>query len=680
MFSVFFAGLQQDLKLALLAPLLCAIFRLIFIEVYGPQKTPRGAWRKWYHCFRYGFWWGMLYNSYVYLLALLLISVPAAFIPAYFAAGDTVRTVVGLLYAAVLYTAFLGRMIFYYHFHDIYNNTLFLGQKADKRNLLDIFFHQNHGLLLLLSYVPFMAASYGLLRGLLGLPSLAWPELGVPYPLQLGIQTAVFVLLIVFYYWIRYAGTLDHRNECEWDEIPPVVKQDVFMAKATWDDLPRLAFLRAMPPKALLTHRDADVVPALAKVAPLESWQTEGNPLAAFHRQAKGAKLAQPSHIFYILGESYYQAPLDPPFQSLNLVEHGRKFWEDAHTFSVPTTLSAGLISQPSLVSLLTGFYDANLEFNENETFWQPWQEGERAITLPHQLKKLGYRSVFWYGGPLNWGSLLHFLPAIGFAQSMDGFEICPGAPRSWLGTYDSDFLARAAELIPQLDDGEPVLHFLYTTSIHGPYTIPVERYGYNTERVMPDAPASVKRDHKLQKQLGCYWYSDKAIMDFIEAMKQRYPDALFIVTGDHATLNIPYASGIVPRREPTLRELHSTCLAIQHRDLQRAWFAGNTIGEHMNIFPTIMELIAPAGHTYLSLAQPLTEPIDHVVTPQHWLTREQIGVYKDRIAQANCVSYEALPLQQDCVRFAAERQGWLELSGWLARHPELLCVHESGT
>ena len=47
--------MQQDLKLALMAPILCAVFRLIFIEVYGPKKTPFGAWRKWYHCFRYGF-------------------------------------------------------------------------------------------------------------------------------------------------------------------------------------------------------------------------------------------------------------------------------------------------------------------------------------------------------------------------------------------------------------------------------------------------------------------------------------------------------------------------------------------------------------------------------------------------------------------------------------------------
>ena len=674
MFSLFFAGWQQDIKLALLAPILCALFRLIFIEIYGTKKSPVGEWRKWYHCFRYGFWWGMLYNSYIYLGALVAISIPGAIFAGYFAVGDTVRLGVGLAYALVLYTAFLGRMIFYYHFHDIYNNTLLLGAKADKKNFLDIFFHQNHGAWLLLSYLPYTWLCYQALRGLLAIPQVPWPVLPLPWWGQWLVNAAVFVLVIVFYYWVRYAGTLDHRNEPEWDEIPPVVKQDIFMAKATWDDLPRLKFIYSLPPKALLTHKDEDVRSMVECVAPRAAWSVDGNPLQAFVRRAKGARIQQPSHIFYILGESYYQAPLDEPYEALHIADEGKRFWRDKHTFSVPTSLSAGRISQPSLVSLLAGFYDANLEFNENETFWQPWRDDALAISLPQQLAKLGYQSYFWYGGPLNWGSLLHFLPALGFKAGMDGFALCPDAPKTWLGVYDGDFLQMAAEKIPQLDDGKPVLHMLYTTSIHGPYTIPVEKYGFDADKLMPEIPAHLRHNKKFVRKMGCYWYSDRAIHAFIRAMQQRYPDALFIVTGDQATRNIPYEAGLVPRQEPTLRELASTCLALHHRDLQRDWFAGNTIGGHMNIFPTLMELIAPAGHEYLSLAKPLTEPIDHVVTPQHWLTRDQIGVYKDRVTQANQVSREAMPMQQDVVQFAEERQAWLELSGWLARHPECLC------
>lgn len=616
----------------------------------------------------------MDWHAYVFLFSMVLVSLPGAFFPSYYEIGDTVRLAIGIVYGFVLYTAFIGRMIFYYHFRDIFNQTMFLGKNADKRNFLDIFFHQNHGVWVLLSFIPVIWLFLEMLQGLLRLPSVAYPQmlLDASPVIYYAANTVIFVLAVVFFYFMRFGGTLKHQDKPEWDEIPPVVKEDVFFAKATWDDLVRLEWVYRTPPKELLTHTDDQACLAMECVAPKEGWQETGNPLAAFVREAKGAKITQPGHIFYILGESYYQAPLDDPFAKLHIMDRGKAFFTDKHSFSLPTCLSAGLISQPSIVSLLAGFFDANLEFNESEAFWHPWRSDALAVSLPNQLKKLGYRSVFWYGGPLNWGSLLHFLPAVGFEKSMDGFECCPGAPRTWLGTYDDVFLAEAARRIPQMDDGRPVLHFLYTTSIHGPYSIPVEKYGYHAGEVMPEAPESLRRDHKWQKRLGSYWYSDKAIMDFVHAMQERYPDALFIITGDHATMNVPYDAGLVPRQGPTLREKHSTCFAIHHRDLSREWFAGNVIGSHMNIFPTLMELIAPKGHRYLSIAKPLTEPIDHVVTPQHWLTRGEIGRYEDCIAQANRVSVEELPVLHDVVRFDDERKGWMELSGWIARHPEI--------
>ena len=65
MFSAFFTGSQQDWKLMVVAPLLCALFRWIFIRVYGPKEDFASHKEKWLACFRYGFWWGMDYNAYV---------------------------------------------------------------------------------------------------------------------------------------------------------------------------------------------------------------------------------------------------------------------------------------------------------------------------------------------------------------------------------------------------------------------------------------------------------------------------------------------------------------------------------------------------------------------------------------------------------------------------------------
>ena len=147
MFSQFFLGIQQDFKIFLFAPVLCALFRGIFICYFRPFRSFAGRGRQLFQCFRYGFWWGMDFNAYVFLYGMVLVSLPGAFLPAYFAAGDTVRKAGLLLYAAVLYTSFMGKMIFYLHYHDIYNHLLWLGKNAEKHNLVDVFFNENHGII-----------------------------------------------------------------------------------------------------------------------------------------------------------------------------------------------------------------------------------------------------------------------------------------------------------------------------------------------------------------------------------------------------------------------------------------------------------------------------------------------------------------------------------------------------
>lgn len=236
MFSLFFAGVQQDFKLAIWPPILCALFRLAFILIYREKKTPIGEWKKWITCFRYGFWWGMDFNAYVYLIPLVLVTLPGAFFMPYFMIGDSVREVALLAYCTVLYVAFIGRLIFYYHFHDIYNHLLLLGRHADKKNFIDIFFNQNHGIWLLLSFIPYLAICYLASACLLSLPSFTLPAFSSAF-VQYAFNTAVFLASIAIFYWFRYGGTFHHRRKPEWDEVPSIVKDDVFMGKAVIDDL-----------------------------------------------------------------------------------------------------------------------------------------------------------------------------------------------------------------------------------------------------------------------------------------------------------------------------------------------------------------------------------------------------------------------------------------------------------
>lgn len=668
-FSSIFTGLQQDLRLALLPPLLCAFFRLAFILIYRPKKTPSGEWRKWYHCFRYGFWWGMDINAYPYLALFLFVTLPAAFLSLDQEAGNALRMGIMGLYLILLYTAFLGKLIFYFHFHDIFNHTVWLGKNADKRNFADIFFHQNHGSWVLFSYIPYALLCWLSMKGLLALPLLPWPEVSPP-TLQYALNGLLIPGAIAIYYWFHFGGTFLHRNKPEWDEVPAVVKDDIFMAKATLDDLENLKLLRRHAIHPSLRRSDGEAAEILAPILPKAALEGGRDPLLYFCRKAKGPRIEKPRHIFFLFAESHAQGPMDSLYESLHISDGGKRFRTLPGAVSLPGILPGGMVSQPSIVSMLSGLYDADMELNEKQDFWR----GCPRTALPHQLRKLGYRTTLWYGGSLTWGSLLHYGPASGFDEVHDGIRISPaGSPRTWLGVYDHIFLENVERLLKEKEEGEFNFHFIYTTSNHGPYNIPVEDYGFDAQRVMPDAPAMVREDDAIRRQLGCYWYTDKVLHDFVSRMGERYPESLFLITGDHSIGVIPFKSGIVKREEPALRERFLASFAMQHPKLRQDMLAGNTIGGHMNLAATLVELIAPAGFQYFSIFPPLTEPIDHVVTPYCWMNRERIGLYADRISQSLRVSDAPLPLQRETREYAEERDAWCELTGWVARHPEVL-------
>ena len=75
----FFYGIQSDIKLFFVFPILCAIFRVTFIKVYQPYPSLLGHGSALRKCFAYGFWWGMDFNAFVFLASMVLVSIPAMF-------------------------------------------------------------------------------------------------------------------------------------------------------------------------------------------------------------------------------------------------------------------------------------------------------------------------------------------------------------------------------------------------------------------------------------------------------------------------------------------------------------------------------------------------------------------------------------------------------------------------
>lgn len=56
------------------------LFRVAFIKIYNPYPSLKGRGKALWECFRFGFWWGMDFNAYVFLVSMVLISIPSIFL------------------------------------------------------------------------------------------------------------------------------------------------------------------------------------------------------------------------------------------------------------------------------------------------------------------------------------------------------------------------------------------------------------------------------------------------------------------------------------------------------------------------------------------------------------------------------------------------------------------------
>lgn len=242
------------------------------------------------------------------------------------------------------------------------------------------------------------------------------------------------------------------------------------------------------------------------------------------------------------------------------------------------------------------------------------------------KIMKLGYQTIYWYGGNASNGNFNHFGNAQGFDRVESATRFCgPDAPKTWVGVYDHVFLEKAAQLMKQID--VPTFHFVYTTSNHGPYKIPNKVLQFDAAHILRDAGDDIRLNKARCAGIGTARYADLAVYRFIQEMKQTYPDSLFIYTGDHSSLYTPLNQTTLVPRDYSFRELYCTPLLMHHPQISQDLFRHTTIGTHLNIIPTIIELIAPQGFTYYSMYPPLTEAQPHLLaTPKQWITPEELG------------------------------------------------------
>lgn len=546
---------------------------------------------------------------------------------------------------------FIARFPFYQQFHSGFNQMIFTAMHEDVYALFISLIEEFHLplklcivvlLVCVLNYIfnKFIDKKWGFFK---------WSKLKSKYRL---------IILLIGVYLLAtlslYGGGWSWKSGVNWENAG--ITNDTFLNESILDDYQAIyrAYANQMRMEACNgLSFSAQNVRDLAKSL---TNKDGGNDLSIYlAKEATGAKIEKPKHIFVIVSESYANWPLLDKYSNLHIADNMKKIIAEDDTIYTSHMLPSGSSTVGALMTMVTGMANSNLYLTTMpEALANPYI----TATAP-QMKNLGYETSFWYAGPATWENIQEFTLAQGFDNFYSRGNIDPNATGSVWGA-DDEYLYDA--IFKQIDDNKMTFSVILNTSNHSPFNIDLEKEGFDVSKVIEGLPDKEKNNQELIKELGHFWYADKMASDFINKVKAKYPDSLFIFVGDHADrYNID--------KVPTMYERYSVPLIITGKGIQRDLLPEDMAGSQIDIMPTVIDLIAPEGFTYYSVGKSLSEN-KLGQSYAFWITADAIGNTDDLVEKPQYFNREALPDRTVLENYI---NGVRAISWWLGKYGTII-------
>ena len=655
--SKFYDNIQRDLKLfAFLLVLLC-LYRIVFMVLMSSYMADGTSFSALVQANGTGLRLSLKSAAGMMAVSFLFVTIPGLIRPSW--SCPRLRLAIGTVESLLLAILFEARFPYYREFGQTYGMQVMQGAHDDRAALF-VTMVQEYGLpwrlaiALALTAACWYVLRYLLVRqGTFSLPYLQTRARRIGFTVVLVLGMAFFALFTRFGAGVNYATGInwenaavtedDFLNECVLDDIQALYRAQSFEKKMQAGDIHGVDRTRVRTyAQQAAGHTDltgTDLKPYLA-------------------RTAQGARIAKPKHIFIVLGESWAQWPMLPKYENLHVADGIRSLAASPNGYYTSHFMPNGDFTSAAICGVLTGLVDVNVRPNyQPRSFEEPY-----PTALAAAFQGLGYQVDFWYGGTPGWDSI----KKLAIAQGFDHFYGYPDyhAPKTntW-GTKDGNLFAALEE---HLADEPPTVHVIMTTSNHPPYNIDLEAEGFDLAReeqavreLIPDAadPAA------LAKELGHYWYMDKIVTAFVWKTQETYPDSVFVITGDHAVRTDPGP-------HPTTFEHQSVPFVLYGAGITPQILPAGAVGGHTSIAPTLVELIAPQGYTYYSLAAPMTDadaPQRAAFNREAWVTDRMAGSVDSSQSEPLPESSGAAP---DAAAERAKLDAWLPmlrtLSWWM--------------
>lgn len=325
-----------------------------------------------------------------------------------------------------------------------------------------------------------------------------------------------------------------------------------------------------------------------------------------------------------------------PKYSNLNIANGLKNIIDQEEAAYSPNFLPNGMSTISGVMGILTGLADANLYLNcLDESYKEPY-----STALAPQMKRLGYTADFWYAGPASWEKIRDFSLAQGFDAFYGLGDLDCGSGNVW--GCDDAYLYKT--VLERVNNDKPGLHVILTVSNHSPYTVDLAKAGFDPSAITAGLPEKLRQDQDMIKKLGHFWYADKVMAQFVQDARSRYPDSLFLIVGDHADrVNV--------ETNPSLFERYSIPFVVYGKGINKRSLPESAAGSHINVTPTLLELIAPANFEYFSIGRSLTKGSDVGINYGFWITSDYMGEADGDYRETHLLGPDIRPPEQSKIR-----------------------------
>ena len=423
------------------------------------------------------------------------------------------------------------------------------------------------------------------------------------------------VLLIPTSVFIRRGGSFNFNGSIYWKNAARM-KQHL-LNEAIFDDIQALykaSRIYKQFSKLSNNIQASDVRKSAARLSKTKQYNYRSL-LPLLTKKSKGAKIEKPNHIFLIVAETYMLWPLLEKYQHLPIAREIQKIIQRPDSILIDKFLPASNGTMFAVTSILLGLPEINLLTANRPTAQTPY---ETALSV--QLKRQGYKTRFFYGGFPSWENIGPFMKNQMIDKSFY-FADLGGNGGVW-GVNDEELFKHIEKEI----SNEPSFNLILTSTNHPPYTLNPKNTPHITseEEIRNFIPNDLSDIDLLISRIQHFEYADYHLASFINRMYQKYPDSLFVITGDHA-------SRWTLSKNPSLYEKIAVPLIFLGKGIHKQMSSEESVGSHMDIGATILELILPKDTLYYALGKDILTQPNIGIHAYHWISKDMIGTYDSK-------------------------------------------------